>query len=315
MDPALISNFIRLPTAKMVWDSIATTYFDGTDTSKGYDLRRRVTRMRQAGGPIEKFYDDFQGLWREIDFRHPNPMECAVDIQKYNSIIQEDRVYTFLNGLDDRLDKVRSDVLQQKPFPTVEQAYAQIRCEDIRQAVMITGSGLEDTTGVVMASKGVKLGQQYSSSKLGSLSMSTGKLNTTPKAKKQQKIAASNGGLEKAALTTVEPRLSFTSEVESSSNSATLNDKVTMDKLYLILADSDCDWIIISGVTDHMTFDANDFSKVTQPRRTTIANPNGVTYPVTGAGTVALSSSLALSHTLLVPSLSNKLLSVSQVTA
>ncbi|KAF2323936.1 hypothetical protein GH714_004151 [Hevea brasiliensis] len=183
MDPALISNFIRLPTAKMVWDSIATTYFDGTDTSKGYDLRRRVTRMRQAGGPIEKFYDDFQGLWREIDFRHPNPMECAVDIQKYNSIIQEDRVYTFLNGLDDRLDKVRSDVLQQKPFPTVEQAYAQIRCEDIRQAVMITGSGLEDTTGVVMASKGVKLGQQYSSSKLGSLSMSTGKLNTTPKAK------------------------------------------------------------------------------------------------------------------------------------
>ncbi|KAF2323937.1 hypothetical protein GH714_004152 [Hevea brasiliensis] len=82
-----------------------------------------------------------------------------------------------------------------------------------------------------------------------------------------------------------------------------------MDKLYLILADSDCDWIIISGVTDHMTFDANDFSKVTQPRRTTIANPNGVTYPVTGAGTVALSSSLALSHTLLVPSLSNKLLS------
>ncbi|KAG8368503.1 hypothetical protein BUALT_Bualt15G0052400 [Buddleja alternifolia] len=33
MDPVLISNFIRFPTAKMVWDAIATTYFDGTDTS------------------------------------------------------------------------------------------------------------------------------------------------------------------------------------------------------------------------------------------------------------------------------------------
>ncbi|KAJ0098587.1 hypothetical protein Patl1_19941 [Pistacia atlantica] len=43
MDPSLIGNFIRFPTAKLVWDSIATTYFDGSDTSQVYDLRRRVT--------------------------------------------------------------------------------------------------------------------------------------------------------------------------------------------------------------------------------------------------------------------------------
>ncbi|CAL9028855.1 unnamed protein product [Prunus brigantina] len=73
-------------------------------------------------------------------------------------------------------------------------------------------------------------------------------------------------------------------------------------------------WIIDSGATDHMTFDPDDFLNTTQPRRTCIANANGVTYPVTGAGTVELSSSLSLSNTLLVPSLSNKLLSVSQLT-
>ncbi|KAL6313051.1 hypothetical protein AAG906_012104 [Vitis piasezkii] len=31
--------------------------------------------------------------------------------------------------------------------------------------------------------------------------------------------------------------------------------------------------------TNHMTFDPNDFSNTTQPRRTCIANANGVTYP------------------------------------
>ena len=46
MDPSLIGNFIRFPTAKQVWDSIATNSFDGTDTSQVFDLRRRVTRMR-----------------------------------------------------------------------------------------------------------------------------------------------------------------------------------------------------------------------------------------------------------------------------
>ena len=63
-----------------------------------------------------------------------------------------------------------------------------------------------------------------------------------------------------------------------------------------------------------MTFDPDDFLNTTQPRRTCIANVNGVTYLVTGGGTVALSSSLTLSNTLLVPSLSTKLLSVSQLT-
>jgi hypothetical protein len=33
MDPFLFGNFIRFPTAKAVWDSIATTFFDGSDTS------------------------------------------------------------------------------------------------------------------------------------------------------------------------------------------------------------------------------------------------------------------------------------------
>lgn len=143
----------------MVWDSISTTYFDGSDTSQVYDLKRQVTKIKQNGRSIEKYCNDLQRFWREIDFRRPNPMVCQIDIQKYKSIIQEDRVYVFLDGLDDRLDKVRSDVLQLQPFPTVEQAYAHVRREDIRQEVMITGA--ENSFGVVMPSKGVKIEKNH----------------------------------------------------------------------------------------------------------------------------------------------------------
>ena len=74
-------------------------------------------------------------------------------------------------------------------------------------------------------------------------------------------------------------------------------------------------WIIASRTRDHMTFDSNDFSHISQPRRTCIANANGVTYPVIGTGTITISPSLSLSHTLLVSSLSNKLMSISKVVA
>ncbi|KAK2965861.1 hypothetical protein RJ640_027148 [Escallonia rubra] len=145
MDAKLISNYIRFPT---------------TDTSQVYDLKRKVTRIRQGEGSIETYYNNLQGLWREINFRRPNSMKCKFDIEKYNSILQEDRVYTFLDGLDDRLDKIRGDVLQLKPFPTVEQAYVHVRREDLRQSVMLTKDDIVHSA--VMISKGQKSQQQPS---------------------------------------------------------------------------------------------------------------------------------------------------------
>ena len=152
MESSLISNFIRYPTAQQVWDVVAITFFDGSDTSQVYDLKRRVTRTRQDGGSIESYYNTLQGLWRKIDFRRLNSMKYSEDIQIYNSNIQEDRVYIFLDGLDDQLDKIRSDVLQIKPFPTVEQSYTHVRREDTRQAVML--SNTESTSSPILLSKG-----------------------------------------------------------------------------------------------------------------------------------------------------------------
>ncbi|KAK2981545.1 hypothetical protein RJ640_003108 [Escallonia rubra] len=53
MDPSLNSIFSRFPTANEVWDNIATTYFDGTDTSQFYDLKRQ--RRSKAGSNDEKW--------------------------------------------------------------------------------------------------------------------------------------------------------------------------------------------------------------------------------------------------------------------
>ncbi|XP_068649582.1 uncharacterized protein [Aristolochia californica] len=48
MDSSCIFKFIRFPIPKMVWDAIATTYFDGNDTSQLCDLWRRVTHLKQS---------------------------------------------------------------------------------------------------------------------------------------------------------------------------------------------------------------------------------------------------------------------------
>ena len=111
-------------------------------------------------------------------------------------------------------------------------------------------------------------------------------------------------------MVSCDPSLSLIPQVESPHDPGT-----SSKALHISPHSDDDDWILDSGAIDHMTFDSNDFSDTTQSKRSCVANANGVTYPVTRAGTVTLSPSLSLSNTLLVPSLSNRLMSVSQVTA
>ncbi|XP_078159285.1 uncharacterized protein LOC144554808 [Carex rostrata] len=82
-------------------------------------------------------------------------MEHTSDIEKFNSYVQENRVYTFLDGLDDRLDNVRADVLQMNPFPTVEQSFARVRREEMRQVVMMKGDEVGNNP-MALVSRGYK---------------------------------------------------------------------------------------------------------------------------------------------------------------
>jgi hypothetical protein len=104
---------------------------------------------------VEEYYNELQGLWQEIDFRRPNLMVYPEEIEIFNKFVQETRVYLFLDGLDDKLDRVRADVVQITPFPSVEQAYARVRQEATRQEVMLKGDESSQPS-MVMLSKGSK---------------------------------------------------------------------------------------------------------------------------------------------------------------
>ncbi|GAV91852.1 gag_pre-integrs domain-containing protein [Cephalotus follicularis] len=73
-------------------------------------------------------------------------------------------------------------------------------------------------------------------------------------------------------------------------------------------------WISDSGASYQMTFDPANFVHTSQPQRHSVTNANGIASPVTRAGVIAFSPVLSLTNTLLVPSISNKLLLVGQAT-
>jgi GAG-pre-integrase domain len=121
---------------------------------------------------------------------------------------------------------------------------------------------------------------------------------------KNRKAAEAATTIEKGKAT-----LAVTGKVERATDGEG-NIFLSQDKSYTMKNKS---WIIDSGATDHMTFCKDDISNCSKLEKIEILNANGMSSPVTGTGTVHINSSLVLHNTLLVPSLSTKLISVGQL--
>ncbi|RVW18851.1 Retrovirus-related Pol polyprotein from transposon RE1 [Vitis vinifera] len=151
----------------------------------------------------------------------------VVNFIRYPTAKQEEQVYTFLDGLDERLDHVRSDVLRLQSFPSIEQTYDYIRMKIFDNMSSSRSKGHSDGNKCTIVGVQNILGKPVSNC----MATQTGGTNYKPER-----------------------------------NEMLLNEDLHCQ----------CQW---------------------------------ATYLVTGAGTVPVSLSFSLAHTLLVPFISNKLMS------
>ncbi|KAD4385217.1 hypothetical protein E3N88_25385 [Mikania micrantha] len=91
IEPSLASNLTEFPTAKALWDALVVTYSSGKDN------------------------------------HNPNPMTCTADIATYNKIRAEQKLFQFLNALDQQFDPIKRHILRWDPLPSAEGAYAVVR--------------------------------------------------------------------------------------------------------------------------------------------------------------------------------------------
>ena len=70
-------------------------------------------------------------------------METEKDIATYNQIVQENRLFNFLGGLDVKYNAIRCEILRLDPLPSVEAGYAVVR-KEAAQLRILTGSSDED---------------------------------------------------------------------------------------------------------------------------------------------------------------------------
>ncbi|KAJ9561968.1 hypothetical protein OSB04_007128 [Centaurea solstitialis] len=315
MSPPLIRRFIRLQTAKEIWEAVAKTFYDGTDETQLFELNRRSFTTRQNGRPLPTYYNELVSIFQEIDTRLTTHEETVAQTVSLNKTLARLRVHIFLAGLDPEFNQARGEILRKDPPLDLESCYAYIRKDQNQRHTMEEPKPESDgmvhvatrnrpTKGKHSNSKGTTFtcthcGEEgHSKQRCYEIIGYPDWWDFTKKPRKkvsQATIAASNSE---------EPPTSIAAHTKTVDNSGMLNNNHVQNN----------SWIIDTGATDHMTNDSSKLASMNPPKQTSIHTANGGVAPVTGEGPAKVSNSMDLDTVLVVPSLSSNLLSVSQIT-
>ncbi|XP_024165520.1 uncharacterized protein LOC112172419 [Rosa chinensis] len=134
MTPEVMRLFANYDSPKAIWDSVAATYYDGSDFARVHELNVKAFKITQSGQPVATFYANLKTIWQELDQRNPNPVTCEVDINSYRTEQDKMCVHIFLTGLDPHFEGAKNELLRLATPPTLEQAFAYIRRDEGNKA-------------------------------------------------------------------------------------------------------------------------------------------------------------------------------------
>ncbi|XP_068655798.1 uncharacterized protein [Aristolochia californica] len=136
MSPDIMKLYIRLRTAREIWNTLEKAFYDGSDESQLFSLNQRVFSTKQIGRPLSMYYGDLVENFQELDHRDRIIMKDPDDVIAYRKSVEILRVHTFLNGLDAEFEQVRGEILKKDPILDVEEACAYVHRVSVRRTTL-----------------------------------------------------------------------------------------------------------------------------------------------------------------------------------
>jgi hypothetical protein len=103
-------GYLFLHTTKEVWDAVAQTYSKVGNAALKYDFKCQIHGLTQGDSLVATYFHKLRSLWQELDHYHNLHPMCAVDATQIKKMIEEERIYEFLGGLNSEYDSVRVQI-------------------------------------------------------------------------------------------------------------------------------------------------------------------------------------------------------------
>nr|XP_018626392.2 uncharacterized protein LOC108945163 [Nicotiana tomentosiformis] len=108
--PNLLSIMIYASNAHKVWE----------------DLRERFDKLTQNLLTVSEYLSNLRELWDEYEALAPPPSYGCHESKQHAEYYQLQKLYQFLNGINDSFDNAKDQILMIRPLPNVNQAYSMV---------------------------------------------------------------------------------------------------------------------------------------------------------------------------------------------
>ncbi|KAJ1408401.1 Gag-polypeptide of LTR copia-type, partial [Sesbania bispinosa] len=148
-------NFMYYDTAKEMWDAVKETYSNVDNTSAVFEIKSILHDLRQGDFSVTEYFNTLSRHWQQLDIYEDVQWSCTEDKKKYKELVEKDRIYKFLLGLNIELDEVWGRILGTKPLKTIREVFSEVRREESRRKVMLGKSSVAPSIeGSAMAARG-----------------------------------------------------------------------------------------------------------------------------------------------------------------
>ncbi|KAK3022402.1 hypothetical protein RJ639_047376 [Escallonia herrerae] len=138
-------NFIFYGTAKEVWENVEETYSDNENTPELFEIKGILHNLQQGDASVTQYYNLLTRYWQQLDMFEKITWDCQLDKKKYDKIVEKERIFKLLLGLNKDLDEVRGRILGTKPLPSLREAFSEVRREESRKKIMMGRPGIQNS--------------------------------------------------------------------------------------------------------------------------------------------------------------------------
>ena len=85
MAPEIMKRYLRLRTAREIWNALAKAFYDGSDESQIFALNQRAFSTKQVGRSLPTYYGDLVEIFQELDHRDKIVMKDPDDVIAYKN--------------------------------------------------------------------------------------------------------------------------------------------------------------------------------------------------------------------------------------
>ena len=119
MEADVGQTFLFYKIAKEIWDAAKETFSDGENAAETFEIKSLVRDLRQGDFSVTQYFNMLSRYWQQLDVFEVFEWDCPNDALRFQKIIEKERIYTFVAGLNKNLDEVRGIILATKPLPSI----------------------------------------------------------------------------------------------------------------------------------------------------------------------------------------------------